>query len=159
MFYVPIQPQIQNRHTKQTYNLGLSLFKVYRPKGRNTFQVSKRGERVKMPLLFIEFATVTRRGGRATGLAPQLISTPSLLTQPMKGCTTPLGFTPPFGVRLKANSSKGTVSIYNFQNSFLLPNDYPRHICSQLLLVLYQFQRNGLQFAQRTLLYKASRST
>ena len=75
---VPIQPQTQNRHTKQTYNHGVSLFKVYRPKGRNTFQVSKRGERVKMPLLFIEFATVTQRGDRATGLASQLISTPGV---------------------------------------------------------------------------------
>ena len=33
--------------------------------------------------------------GDETGLASQLISTPSLRTQPMKGCTTPLESTPP----------------------------------------------------------------
>ena len=42
--------------------------------------------------LFIEFAP---ERGDETGLKSQLISTPSLPTQPMKGCTTPPGPTPP----------------------------------------------------------------
>ena len=33
--------------------------------------------------------------GDETGLTSQLISTPSLPTMSMKGCTTPLGSTPP----------------------------------------------------------------
>ena len=40
----------------------------------------------------IEFVTVAEN---ETGLMSQLISTPSLPTQPMKGCTTPPGSTPP----------------------------------------------------------------
>ena len=46
---------------------------------------------------FIELVTVTQYGDKGWNrtFKSQLISTPSLSTQPMKGCTTPSGSTPP----------------------------------------------------------------
>ena len=49
-------------------------------------------DRSSLFCLFIEFATEI---GDETGLKSQLISTPSLPTQPKKGYTTPPGPTPP----------------------------------------------------------------
>ena len=51
--------------------------------------------------------------GDETGLTSQLILAPSLPTQPMKGCTTPPGSTPP----LFTNSSMGSVKFQKNQNS------------------------------------------
>ena len=46
-------------------------------------------------LYWIPHGNSTRWQGDETGLTSQLISTLSLPTQPMKGCTTPPGCTPP----------------------------------------------------------------
>ena len=55
--------------------------------------------RVRGTLTEIRHNDSTWCKGDETGLTSQLISTTSLPTQPMKGCTTPLGFNAPYSLQ------------------------------------------------------------